>query len=278
MQKPMIPRFSELQLVLEPQRGEVVRAFVREAALAEGAPVTVAGLIAGDTAQVWQALCTPGSGRERVRIEALAARGEIRVRILLHGYSRFANIAASLAGLTRRDGGISWHEHGIDGWEVGLHRSLTAGLEPPVPATPVPPAGPLAAPAIAAALTTIYELHVELARADWIAVDFYDGCLMYDFASHELRVIDLDMYSRGPFTNTMGRMFGSTRFMAPEEFELGARIDERTTVFNLGRAAFVFLGERGHDRPSVAKLVHPQVAAGHLHCVGLLSHHTHLHV
>ena len=39
-------------------------------------------------------------------------------------------------------------------------------------------------------------------------------------------------------------MFGSTRFMAPEEFELGARIDERTTVFNLGRAAFVFLGER----------------------------------
>lgn len=103
----------------------------------------------------------------------------------------------------------------------------------------------LPAPTIAAALTTIYELHLQLARAGWVAVDFYDGCLMYDFASQELRVIDLDMYSRGPFTNTMGRMFGSTRFMAPEEFDLGARIDERTTVFNLGRAAFVFLGERG---------------------------------
>jgi serine/threonine-protein kinase len=103
----------------------------------------------------------------------------------------------------------------------------------------------LPAPKITAALTTIYELHAGLARAGWVAVDFYDGCLMYDFASHELRVIDLDMYSRGPFTNTMGRMFGSSRFMAPEEFELGARIDERTTVFNLGRAAFIFLGERG---------------------------------
>jgi serine/threonine protein kinase, bacterial len=103
----------------------------------------------------------------------------------------------------------------------------------------------LPAPAIAAALTTIYDLHAALARAGWVAVDFYDGCLMYDFASQQLRVIDLDMYSRGPFTNTMGRMFGSTRFMAPEEFELGARIDERTTVFNLGRAAFVLLGERG---------------------------------
>jgi serine/threonine-protein kinase len=102
----------------------------------------------------------------------------------------------------------------------------------------------LPANTIAAALTTVYELHAQLARAGWIAVDFYDGCLMYDFASHELRVIDLDMYAMGPFTNTMGRMFGSTRFMAPEEFEPGARIDERTTVFNLGRAAFVFLDER----------------------------------
>ena len=33
----------------------------------------------------------------------------------------------------------------------------------------------------------------------------------------------------------MGRMFGSRRFMAPEEFELGAPLDQRTTVFTLGR-------------------------------------------
>lgn len=36
-------------------------------------------------------------------------------------------------------------------------------------------------------------------------------------------------------------MFGSTRFMAPEELELGATLDERTTVFTLGRTALVFL-------------------------------------
>lgn len=103
----------------------------------------------------------------------------------------------------------------------------------------------LPATVIAASLTTIFELHAVLARAGWIAVDFYDGSLMFDFASHELRVIDLDLYARGPFTNTMGRRFGSSRFMAPEELELGARIDERTTVFNLGRVACVFLGDRG---------------------------------
>jgi serine/threonine protein kinase, bacterial len=35
-------------------------------------------------------------------------------------------------------------------------------------------------------------------------------------------------------------MFGSTRFMAPEEFRLGALIDQRTTVFTLGRLVWHF--------------------------------------
>lgn len=102
----------------------------------------------------------------------------------------------------------------------------------------------LPVPAITAALAALYDLHVELARAGWIAGDFYDGSLMFDFASHALRVIDLDMYARGPFTNTRGRMHGSSRFMAPEEFGRGAAITERTTVFNLGRASQIFLGGR----------------------------------
>ena len=33
----------------------------------------------------------------------------------------------------------------------------------------------------------------------------------------------------------MGRMFGSDRFLAPEERTLGATIDQRTTVFTLAR-------------------------------------------
>jgi serine/threonine-protein kinase len=88
---------------------------------------------------------------------------------------------------------------------------------------------------ISAALEQVFRLHVELARQGWVASDFYDGCLIYDFASRQLNVIDLDNYREGPFFNDMGRMFGSTRFMAPEEHELGVRIDERTTVFTLGR-------------------------------------------
>lgn len=97
------------------------------------------------------------------------------------------------------------------------------------------------------ALGGIIDLHETLAAQGWIACDFYDGCLIFDFATRRLTVVDLDTYHQGAFTNTMGRMFGSTRFMAPEEFELGATIDERTTVFTLGRMGAAFLSDGSLD-------------------------------
>ena len=96
---------------------------------------------------------------------------------------------------------------------------------------------------ILSCLSALFDLHVRLAEAGWIAGDFYDGSLLYDFASKRLSVIDLDFYRDAPFTNDMGRMFGSSRFMAPEEYEQGARIDERTTVYVMGRTALVFLSD-----------------------------------
>lgn len=101
---------------------------------------------------------------------------------------------------------------------------------------------------ITAALDTVYEAHRALADADWVAVDFYDGSLIYDFARQRMHLVDLDHYHLGPFTNEMGRMFGSTRFMAPEEFVLGAHIDERTTLFSLARAAALFLSDGSLER------------------------------
>jgi serine/threonine protein kinase, bacterial len=86
----------------------------------------------------------------------------------------------------------------------------------------------------------LIDLHVALAAAGWVAGDLYDGCLIVDFETDSLKVVDLDGYRRGPSVNDMGRMFGATRFMAPEEFELGAVIDERTTVFTLGRLVWHF--------------------------------------
>lgn len=110
----------------------------------------------------------------------------------------------------------------------------------------------------AAALDAVLRLHVKLAARGWIASDFYDGSLIYDFAHRRIHVVDLDSYSDAPFTNEMGRMFGSTRFMAPEEFQLGARIDERTTVFTLGRTIDQFLSLGAHGvSPLIERACHP---------------------
>ena len=86
----------------------------------------------------------------------------------------------------------------------------------------------------------LIDLHVALTAEGWVACDLYDGCLIVDLETASISVIDLDTYRRGPSVNDMGRMFGATRFMAPEEFELGAVIDERTTTFTLGRLIWHF--------------------------------------
>jgi len=96
----------------------------------------------------------------------------------------------------------------------------------------------------------LFDAHVVLAAAGWIACDLYDGCLIVDFSADRLTLVDLDTYGRGPFVNEMGRMFGSDRYMAPEEYVLGATIDQRTTVFTLGRLA-LHLGTATTDDPTM---------------------------
>lgn len=101
----------------------------------------------------------------------------------------------------------------------------------------------LPAATIATALDTVIDVHRLLGDDGEVAVDFYDGCLIYDFATGQLTIVDLDHYCPGGFPNPSGRMLGSSRFMAPEEFTLGAWIDQRTTVYTLGRTILVFLAD-----------------------------------
>ena len=80
------------------------------------------------------------------------------------------------------------------------------------------------------AMERILDFHIQAERKGYVAVDFYDGSLIYDFAAKEIHICDIDLYHAGAFTNTMGRMWGSSRFMSPEEYELGAPIDAVTNV------------------------------------------------
>ncbi len=99
----------------------------------------------------------------------------------------------------------------------------------------------LPVPDVLAAYGTVLDAHRAVAERGFVAVDFYDGCLIHDFARHTIWLCDLDSYRPGPYILDRDRQYGSTRFRAPEEIDKGATVDERSTVFTLGRATFVLL-------------------------------------
>jgi serine/threonine-protein kinase len=93
------------------------------------------------------------------------------------------------------------------------------------------------------AFQAIVSFHCFVEEQGFVAVDFYAGSLMYDFDKQQIIICDIDLYQRKPFTNLMGRLWGSSRFMSPEEFQLGAAIDARTNVYTMGATAFYLFGD-----------------------------------
>lgn len=94
---------------------------------------------------------------------------------------------------------------------------------------------------VARVLDDIFDAHLAVAAAGFVAVDFYDGCMLYDPATTAIRLIDLDLYRRGPFVVGPEPLCGSKRYLAPEERTVGATVDERTMVHLLGRTARVLM-------------------------------------
>lgn len=112
---------------------------------------------------------------------------------------------------------------------------------------------------IVAALDAIIDLHFALDRAGWVSGDLYDGCIMYDFHSKSVRFMDFEAYRRGPYVNDIGRLPGSDRFMAPEEYAKGETIDSQTTIFNLGKLVAWFLA-RHEVNPTLEELIQQATA------------------
>ena len=84
----------------------------------------------------------------------------------------------------------------------------------------------------------------ETARRGYVAVDLYDASILYDFDQGRTTICDIDLFQRAPVVNTAGAgYYGSERLKAPEEYILGAAVDQRTNVFTLGALLFHFFGD-----------------------------------
>ncbi|REJ11006.1 serine/threonine protein kinase [Halobacillus trueperi] len=92
-------------------------------------------------------------------------------------------------------------------------------------------------------LETTFSFHAFVEERGFVAVDFYDGSILYDFKNDVTTICDIDFYRKCPTFNDIGEEFwGADRSKSPEEYKLGAVIDERTNVYTMGAIAFGLLG------------------------------------
>ena len=92
-------------------------------------------------------------------------------------------------------------------------------------------------------LDGVFDLHAKLAENGCVSVRFSDAGIVMDYGRDQAVLWDIDLYRRKPAFNDRGRMWGTARFLSPEEYALGAPLDESTVVYHLGALTFELLGD-----------------------------------
>jgi serine/threonine-protein kinase len=89
------------------------------------------------------------------------------------------------------------------------------------------------------AFEDIMEFHAHIAAKGYVALDFYDGSILYDYEKEKVVICDIDLYQKSPFVNADGLgIVGSARYVSPEECVQDAIMDEITNVYTMGATAF----------------------------------------
>lgn len=92
-------------------------------------------------------------------------------------------------------------------------------------------------------VNTIFEFLSFVESKGHVAIDFYDGSILYDFENDITTICDIDFFRKKPTVNDLGEKFwGTKRLKSPEEYVYGAVIDTVTNVYTLGALIFHFFG------------------------------------
>ena len=119
-------RLPQLHVPLDSRFGELIRAFVREASMSEGASAEFANDAARVVAQAWERLCAGVTSPERAEIRTQLTNSGIEISARLRGMSRFPGLLPLLGDLSGHAIDIAWRECGIDGWELTVLRHCEA--------------------------------------------------------------------------------------------------------------------------------------------------------
>ncbi|MBS6646054.1 MAG: hypothetical protein KH366_20955 [Clostridiaceae bacterium] len=93
------------------------------------------------------------------------------------------------------------------------------------------------------AIDVLFSFLQNVNRKGYVAVDFYEGSIMYDFSTDKIAICGIDLFKKAPVINDKGaEWFGTKRLKAPEEYIKDSVIDEQTNIFTLGALIFEFFG------------------------------------
>lgn len=95
---------------------------------------------------------------------------------------------------------------------------------------------------------TLFKFLTHIESMGYVAIDFYDGSIIYDFKKNITKICDIDFFRKKPTFNNIGENFwGTKRLKSPEEYIYGAIIDEVTNVYTLGALIFHFFGNYSNN-------------------------------
>jgi len=89
----------------------------------------------------------------------------------------------------------------------------------------------------------ILQFHKFVISSGYIALDFNDNSTLYDFDNGKVTICDIDFYSKNPYMNGRGSIFGIKELMSPEEHRIAGLLDEVTNVYTMGATAFLLLSK-----------------------------------
>jgi len=87
------------------------------------------------------------------------------------------------------------------------------------------------------AFEEIVEFHIYVAAKGYVALDFYDGSILYDYEKEKVIICDIDTYQKSPYIGPLGLM-GSLRYVSPEECAKDTVMDEITDAYTMDTTAF----------------------------------------
>jgi serine/threonine-protein kinase len=94
------------------------------------------------------------------------------------------------------------------------------------------------------AFNDIMEFHAFVAEKGYVALDFYDGSILYDYDRDKVIICDIDLYQKSPFVNVGNiGIVGSARYVSPEECIPDEVMDEVTNVYTMGATAFALFAD-----------------------------------